>query len=97
MAHARLLVAEALSDCVRPGHGTKAVAEALAEAGVLDRWAALGASIGQAQPVLYPVVRYQVVWLEPARGQFGAPTGKFKQTSETLATGRKFKGVSAQG
>lgn len=38
-----------------------------------------------------PVVRYQVVWLEPVRDDFGAPTGKLKQTSETFATERKAK------
>ncbi|MCV7343799.1 tyrosine-type recombinase/integrase [Mycolicibacterium rhodesiae] len=38
-----------------------------------------------------PVVSYQVRWLEPIRDEFGAPTGKFKQTSETFDTERKAK------
>ncbi|UQC09183.2 site-specific integrase [Mycobacterium intracellulare] len=38
-----------------------------------------------------PVVSYQVRWLEPVRDEFGAPTGKFKQTSETFPTERKAK------
>ncbi len=38
-----------------------------------------------------PVVSYQVVWREPVRDEFGAPTGKFKQTSETFPTERKAK------
>lgn len=38
-----------------------------------------------------PAVRYQVVWLEPVRDEFGAPTGKVKQTSETFDTERKAK------
>jgi integrase len=38
-----------------------------------------------------PVVSYQVRWLEPVRDEFGAPTGKFKQTSETFDTERKAK------
>lgn len=38
-----------------------------------------------------PVVSYQVRWLEPIRDEFGAPTGKFKQTSETFPTERKAK------
>ncbi|MFP1155381.1 tyrosine-type recombinase/integrase [Mycobacterium sherrisii] len=38
-----------------------------------------------------PVVSYQVRWLEPIRNEFGAPTGKFKQTSETFDTERKAK------
>lgn len=38
-----------------------------------------------------PVVSYQVRWLEPVRDQFGAPTGKFKATSETFPTERKAK------
>lgn len=37
------------------------------------------------------VVTYQVVWREPVRDQFGAPTGKTKQTSETFPTERKAK------
>jgi integrase len=37
------------------------------------------------------VVRYQVVWYEPVRDQFGAPTGKLPQTSETFDTERKAK------
>ncbi|WP_123023582.1 site-specific integrase [Mycolicibacterium stellerae] len=37
------------------------------------------------------IVRYQVVWLEPVRDEFGAPTGKHKQTSETFDTERKAK------
>jgi hypothetical protein len=37
------------------------------------------------------VVRYQVVWYEPVRDQFGAPTGKLRQTSETFDTERKAK------
>lgn len=38
-----------------------------------------------------PVVSYQVRWREPVRDEFGAPTGKFKQTSETFDTERKAK------
>jgi integrase len=38
-----------------------------------------------------PVVRYQVRWLEPLRDEFGAPTGRHKQTSETFDTERKAK------
>ncbi|WP_019972003.1 tyrosine-type recombinase/integrase [Mycobacterium sp. 141] len=38
-----------------------------------------------------PVVSYQVVWREPVRDEFGAPTGKLKQTSETFPTERKAK------
>lgn len=44
-----------------------------------------------------PTVRYQVVWLEPVRDSFGAPTRnpdgslRFKQTSETFATERQAK------
>ncbi|OBF82309.1 integrase [Mycobacterium sp. 852002-51163_SCH5372311] len=38
-----------------------------------------------------PIVRYQVVWLEPVRDEFGAPTGQFKQTSETFDTERMAK------
>lgn len=38
-----------------------------------------------------PVVSYQVRWLEAVRDEFGAPTGKFKQTSETFPTERKAK------
>jgi integrase len=37
------------------------------------------------------LVSYQVVWREPVRDEFGAPTGKFKQTSETFDTERKAK------
>ncbi|MGV0037842.1 tyrosine-type recombinase/integrase [Mycobacterium colombiense] len=37
------------------------------------------------------VVSYQVRWREPVRDEFGAPTGKFKQTSETFDTERKAK------
>lgn len=37
------------------------------------------------------VVRYQVVWYEPVRDEFGAPTGKLRQTSETFDTERKAK------
>lgn len=36
-------------------------------------------------------VSYQVVWREPVRDDFGAPTGQFKQTSETFGTERKAK------
>ena len=36
-------------------------------------------------------VSYQVVWREPVRDEYGAPTGKFKQTSETFPTERKAK------
>jgi integrase len=36
-----------------------------------------------------PILSYQVVWAEPMRDEFGAPTGKFKQTSETFPTERK--------
>lgn len=38
-----------------------------------------------------PTVSYQVVWREPVRDDFGAPTGKFKQTSETFSTERTAK------
>lgn len=38
-----------------------------------------------------PVVSYQVRWREPVRNEFGAPTGQFKQTSETFDTERKAK------
>ena len=34
---------------------------------------------------------YQVVWREPVRDDFGAPTGKLRQTSETFDTERKAK------
>lgn len=34
---------------------------------------------------------FQVVWREPVRDEFGAPTGKLKQTSETFPTERKAK------
>ena len=37
------------------------------------------------------LVRYQVVWYEPVRDEFGAPTGKLRQTSETFDTERKAK------
>lgn len=37
------------------------------------------------------VVSYQVRWREPVRDEFGAPTGQFKQTSETFPTERKAK------
>lgn len=37
------------------------------------------------------VVTYQVVWREPVRDEFGAPTGRLKQTSETFPTERKAK------
>jgi integrase len=35
--------------------------------------------------------RYQVVWREPVRDDFGAPTGKTRQTSETFDTQRAAK------
>jgi hypothetical protein len=38
-----------------------------------------------------PMVSYQVRWREPVRDEFGAPTGKFKSTSETFDTERKAK------
>lgn len=38
-----------------------------------------------------PVVSYQVRWREPVRDEFGAPSGQFKQTSETFDTERKAK------
>ncbi|OBF69618.1 integrase [Mycobacterium sp. 852002-51971_SCH5477799-a] len=38
-----------------------------------------------------PVISYQVRWREPVRDEFGAPTGTFKQTSETFPTERKAK------
>jgi integrase len=38
-----------------------------------------------------PIVSYQVRWREPVRDEFGAPTGEFKQTSETFPTERKAK------
>ncbi|GAA2426984.1 tyrosine-type recombinase/integrase [Mycolicibacterium llatzerense] len=37
------------------------------------------------------IISYQVVWREPVRDEFGAPTGKYKQTSETFPTERKAK------
>jgi hypothetical protein len=37
------------------------------------------------------VVSYQVRWRDPVRDEFGAPTGQFKQTSETFVTERKAK------
>jgi integrase len=37
------------------------------------------------------VVSYQVRWREPVRDEFGAPTGQFRQTSETFETERKAK------
>lgn len=40
-----------------------------------------------------PVVSYQVRWLEPIRDEFGAPTGKFKQTSETFPPSAKPKRI----
>lgn len=44
-----------------------------------------------------PTTSYQVIWREPVRDEFGAPTGKLKQTSETFPTERKGQGASAQG
>jgi integrase len=38
-----------------------------------------------------PVVSYQVRWREPVRDQFGAPTGKYRHTSETFSTERAAK------
>ncbi|GAS91536.1 tyrosine-type recombinase/integrase [Mycolicibacterium brisbanense] len=38
-----------------------------------------------------PVVSYQVRWNEPVRDEFGAPTGQYKETSETFPTERKAK------
>lgn len=38
-----------------------------------------------------PTVSYQVCWSEPVRDEFGAPTGKLRQTSETFDTERKAK------
>lgn len=38
-----------------------------------------------------PSVSYQVCWSEPVRDEFGAPTGKLRQTSETFDTERKAK------
>lgn len=38
-----------------------------------------------------PVYSYQVRWREPVRDEFGAPTGRFKQTGETFDTERKAK------
>lgn len=38
-----------------------------------------------------PIIKYQVRWLEPVRDEFGAPTGEFKETSETFPTERKAK------
>jgi integrase len=46
---------------------------------------------GQIDKHGYPVVSYQVRWREPVRDEFGAPTGTFKQTSETFDTERKAK------
>lgn len=38
-----------------------------------------------------PVSSYQVRWREPVRDEFGAPTGVFKQTSETFPTEKAAK------
>jgi integrase len=46
---------------------------------------------GQLDKYGNPLVSYQVVWREPVRDEFGAPTGKLKQTSETFPTERKAK------
>ena len=46
---------------------------------------------GQLDKFDNPVLSYQVVWREPVRDEFGAPTGKLKQTSETFDTERKAK------
>jgi integrase len=46
---------------------------------------------GKADKFGNPVVSYQVRWREPVRDEFGAPTGAFKQTSETFDTERKAK------
>lgn len=52
---------------------------------------------GKADKFGNPIVRYQVVWLEPVRDEFGAPTHntdgtpRYKQTSETFDTQRKAK------
>jgi integrase len=43
-----------------------------------------------------PVVSYQVRWREPVRDEFGAPTGKLKETSETFTTERKAKAYLRQ-
>lgn len=43
-----------------------------------------------------PIQSFQVVWREPVRDDFGAPTGKFKQTSETFDTERKAKAHQRQ-
>jgi integrase len=32
--------------------------------------------------------KYQVVWREPRRDEYGVPTGQFKQTSETIVRDR---------
>ncbi len=45
----------------------------------------------QAGQVRQPTTSYQMVWREPARDEFGAPTGKLKQISETFPTERKAK------
>ncbi|MEH3141309.1 MAG: hypothetical protein PGN37_14260 [Mycobacterium kyogaense] len=47
--------------------------------------------IGKRDKFGNPVLSYQVVWREPVRDEFGAPTGKLKQTSETFPTERKAK------
>jgi integrase len=46
---------------------------------------------GQVDKFNNPILSYQVVWREPVRDEFGAPTAKFKQTSETFPTERKAK------
>jgi integrase len=46
---------------------------------------------GQLDKFGNPLVSYQVVWREPVRDDYGAPTGKLKQTSETFPTERKAK------
>lgn len=46
---------------------------------------------GQLDKFGNPTVSYQVVWREPVRDAFGAPTAKFKRTSETFDTERKAK------
>src|SRR6516165_10634624 len=46
---------------------------------------------GQLDKFGNPIISYQVRWREPVRDEFGAPTGKFKETSETFPTDRKAK------
>ena len=54
-------------------------------------WPTYASAQPAARQVRQSVVSYQVVWREPVRDAFGAPTGKFRRTSETFDTERKAK------